>query len=71
MRQEVVNILFLIALAAAAVVGLVLWKALSPQPPPPLDRSVPPERRTLAPDDDPEFLRQLGERLRKEGEDRR
>jgi len=60
--------LFLIALAAAAVVGFVLWKAMTSQPPQANNRSNAP-RRGGAPDDDPEFLRQLGERLRREGED--
>ncbi|HTF47919.1 MAG TPA: hypothetical protein VK735_10755 [Pseudonocardia sp.] len=59
--------LFLIALAAAAVVGFVLWKAMTSQPPQANNRSNPP--RPGAPDDDPEFLRQLGEKLRREGED--
>jgi hypothetical protein len=60
--------LFLIALAAAAVVGFVLWKAMTDQPSRKSDRSTAP-RRSAAPEDDPEFLRQLGERLRREGED--
>ncbi|HEX4247042.1 MAG TPA: hypothetical protein VH008_04190 [Pseudonocardia sp.] len=60
--------LFLIALAAAAVVGFVLWKAMTDQPSRKSDRSAAP-RRAAAPEDDPEFLRQLGERLRREGED--
>lgn len=50
---------FLIAVLGAAIVTLVLWRMLSagvaPQPEPP-----------VAPDDDPEFLRQLDERLRRE-----
>ena len=61
-----VYLLFLIALAAAAVVGLVLWKAMTAQPP---EATVRPKPRRPAPDDDPEFLRQLGERMRREGDD--
>ncbi len=60
--------LFLIALAAAMAVGFLLWKAMTRQPSgqPERPRSVP---RPTAPDDDPEFLRKLGEQLRSEGED--
>ncbi|WP_028934801.1 hypothetical protein [Pseudonocardia spinosispora] len=60
--------LFLIALAAAALVGVLLWKLLARQPSDPANRSTS-ARPTAAPDDDPEFLRQLGEKLRREGED--
>lgn len=62
---------FLIALVVAALVGYLLWKVMVR---PPADRSTAstaqaPARGRLAPDDDPEFLRELGERLRREGED--
>lgn len=59
---------FLIALAAAAVVGFLLWKLVVTQPSDESPRSGPPERVT-APDDDPEFLRQLGERMKRGGDD--
>jgi hypothetical protein len=58
--------LFLIALTVAAIVGVVLWKAMTGQSSRPAGRS---STRRSAPDDDPEFLRQLSERLRREGED--
>jgi hypothetical protein len=65
---EVVHMLYIIALAALTAVGLLTWKAMSRQQPGTSStRSVPP--RQIAPDDDPEFLRRLGERLRSEGED--
>lgn len=60
--------LFLIALAAAAIVGVVLWKTMSGHPASPTE-SAAGTRRGAAPDDDPEFLRQLSERVRREGED--
>lgn len=62
--------LFLIALASAAVVGLIIWRTMGQQ------RDDTPEtkpptapRRVVAPDDDPDFLRQLDERLRSDGDD--
>jgi hypothetical protein len=59
--------LFLTALAAAVIVGVVLWKAMTGHAPSKVER-IPP--RPAAPDDDPEFLRQLSERVRRaEGED--
>jgi hypothetical protein len=61
--------LFLIALAAAAVVGFVLWKVMTGPHDPGAEQSSAPAGRVTAPEDDPEFLRQLGERLRREGED--
>jgi hypothetical protein len=58
--------LFIVALAVAMAVGLLMWKTMSQQP----DQAArPTPGRSVAPDDDPEFLRQLGERLRSEGED--
>lgn len=59
--------LFIVALAAAMAVGFLMWKTMSQQQPGQTRRSAPP--RSVAPDDDPEFLRKLGERLRSEGED--
>ena len=64
-------LLFLIALAAAAVVGSVLWKVMAGPPVQGPEQNAAPPRRPIAPDDDPEFLRLLGERLRREGEDPR
>jgi hypothetical protein len=67
--------LFLIAFVGAAIIALVLWKAMNsgavelPQPP----RRGPvtgPSRapRVSGPDDDPEFLRQLDEKVRRRDE---
>lgn len=60
--------LLLIALAAGLIVGLLLWQMMVRRPPLPVSRPSAP-RRPAAPDDDAEFLRQLGERLRSEGDD--
>ncbi|MGI9003899.1 MAG: hypothetical protein ACR2GH_19995 [Pseudonocardia sp.] len=62
--------LFLIALVGAVVVVLVLWKAMNtarneitqPQRRPPTGPSRP---RVSGPDDDPAFLRQLDEKVRR------
>ncbi|HZZ52517.1 MAG TPA: hypothetical protein VFE65_36930 [Pseudonocardia sp.] len=59
---------FLIALAAAAVVGFLLWKLVVTQPSDESPRSRPPQRAT-APDDDVEFLQQLDERMKRGGDD--
>jgi len=65
--------LFLIALVGAAIVTLVLWKAMSavhtggpttPQGSAPRTRP----RRVYGPDDDPDFLHQLSEKLRRRDE---
>jgi hypothetical protein len=66
----VVDVLFLIALVAATALGSVLWHALKQRPSAPVSRPAP-ARRAVGPDDDPEFLRELGERLRREGDERR
>jgi hypothetical protein len=62
--------LFLIAFVGAAVIALVLWKAMSTsssqvlQPPrrPMMGSGRP---RVSGPDDDPDFLRQLDEKVRR------
>jgi hypothetical protein len=68
------TVLFLIAFIGAAVIALVLWKAMNtasraegqrPQRRPPA-RPVPPT--VSGPDDDPEFLRQLDEKVRRRDE---
>lgn len=67
--------LFLIAFVGAAIIALVLWKAMNsgavefPQP----QRRGPvvgPGRapRVSGPDDDPDFLRQLDEKVRRRDE---
>lgn len=55
--------LYLLATVGAVTVVLLLWKAFGPEPAP--------ERRQpgLAPDDDPDFLRELGRRQRPDSED--
>ncbi len=63
--------LFFIAFVGAAIIALVLWRAMSavradgPDVP---GRQVPgPARpRVSGPDDDPDFLRQLDERVRRQ-----
>jgi hypothetical protein len=60
--------LFLIAFVGAAVIALVLWRAMNSTAP--ADSAEPPVRapmrpRASGPDDDPEFLRQLDERVRR------
>ncbi len=57
---------YVLALIGAITVAVLLWKAFGPE------RGAAPVRRpSLAPDDDPEFLRRLGERKRRyrDGED--
>ena len=66
--------LFLIAFIGAAVIAIVLWKAMNaadkpeaarPSGQPPGGPSLP---RASGPDDDAEFLRQLDEKLRRRDE---
>jgi len=64
--------LFLIAFIGAAIVALVLWKAMgtvradgpSPSQSPTTRPGRPGRPRVHGPDDDPDFLRQLNEKLR-------
>ena len=67
--------LFLIAFVGAAIIALVLWKAMNsgavefPQPQargPVAGASRAP--RVTGPDDDPDFLRQLDEKVRRRDE---
>ena len=65
--------LFLIAFVGAAIIALVLWKAMNSvrgEAPPAAERQVPgPSRpRVSGPDDDPDFLRQLDERVRRQND---
>jgi len=65
--------LFLIALVGAAVIALVLWKAMNAargEIPEAQGRPVPPPSRprVSGPDEDPDFLRQLDERARRQDE---
>jgi hypothetical protein len=65
--------LFLIAFIGAAIVALVLWKAMKsggvdfpqPQRRPAAGPTTP---RVSGPDDDPDFLRQLDEKVRRRDE---
>ena len=64
--------LFVIAFVGAAIIALVLWKAMNSGDAFPQPRRRPvagpsrPSRPTVSgPDDDPEFLRQLDEKVRK------
>ena len=64
--------LFLIAFVGAAIIALVLWKAMNTSrgdaPPPVGPRQQPqgPARpRVSGPDDDPDFLRQLDEKVKR------
>ena len=62
--------LFLIAFVGAAIIAMVLWKAMnaSRAENPPLNRRPPqgPTRsRASGPDDDPDFLRQLDEKVKR------
>ncbi|WP_214364662.1 hypothetical protein [Pseudonocardia sp. H11422] len=62
--------LFLIAFAGAAIIALLLWRAMNSER---ADMPRVPRRptagtarpRTSGPDDDPEFLRQLDERVKR------
>jgi hypothetical protein len=63
--------LFLIAFVGAAIIAVVLWKAMnasrSDAPPPAVRPGRPglPRTRVSGPDDDPDFLRQLDERVKR------
>lgn len=70
---EVVTVLFLIALIGAAVIALVLWKAMNTAAR--ADAALraqrspgPSQPRVSGPDDDPEFLRKLDEKVRRRDE---
>jgi hypothetical protein len=63
--------LFLIAFVGAVIVAVVLWKAMNTvradgPTPPQTTRTRPSRPRVHGPDDDPDFLRRLGEKLRRE-----
>jgi len=62
---------FLIAFVGAAIIALVLWKAMNPsrrdvQQAPRKPAAGPPARpRVSGPDDDPEFLKRLDEKVKR------
>lgn len=58
--------LYVIAIFAAVAVVVALWRLLAPQHATGGRRQ---HQRVLAPDDDPDFLRELGERTRRRDED--
>lgn len=60
--------LFLIAFVGAAIIALVLWKAMNAsrtEAPPQVRRPPQARPRVSGPDDDPDFLRQLDERVKR------
>lgn len=58
--------LYLLAAVGALTVAVLLWRAFGAQTAGVTSRR---ERGTVAPDDDPEFLRGLDERNKKAGDD--
>ncbi|GAA4557386.1 hypothetical protein [Pseudonocardia xishanensis] len=69
-------LLYVVAFAGAAVIALLLWRAMNgDRAEIPRGTGAPrtsgPARRTrpTGPDDDPDFLRSLDESLRRDGED--
>jgi hypothetical protein len=56
---------YLLALVGAITVGVLLWRAFGPEQVGVGSRA----RRGIAPDDDPDFLRKLGEQAKREGKD--
>jgi hypothetical protein len=59
--------IYLLAVVGAIAVIVLLWRAFVARP-----ASVSPQRRrrSIAPDDDPEFLRRLDERKRRDSDDK-
>jgi hypothetical protein len=62
--------LFLVAFVGAAIIALVLWRSMNStrsEPPPPVRPQQPgaTRPRVSGPDDDPDFLRQLDERVKR------
>ncbi|MPZ64798.1 MAG: hypothetical protein GEU83_04530 [Pseudonocardiaceae bacterium] len=53
-----IAVLYVLAIIGAVTMVLLLWKAFGPE------RGAGPDERALAPDDDPDFLRELGRRQR-------
>ncbi|WP_433274998.1 hypothetical protein ACQPZF_39720 [Actinosynnema sp. CS-041913] len=64
MAKEVATMLYVLALVGALTIAVLLWRAFGP------DRvETAPSRRVVAPDDDPEFLRKLGEQKKRPDEE--
>jgi hypothetical protein len=75
---EVVDVLYLVAFAGAAVIAFLLWRAMNGEraeiprgSSAPRASGTPRAPRPTGPDDDPDFLRSLDEDLRRpdEGEE--
>ncbi|KOX33883.1 hypothetical protein ADK67_05855 [Saccharothrix sp. NRRL B-16348] len=56
--------LYLLAVIGALTIAVLLWRAFGPNR---VDTA--PSRRIVAPDDDPDFLRKLGEQRKKKPDD--
>lgn len=54
---------YLLALAGLVIVAVLIWRAVSPS-----HVGVGARRRPVAPDDDPDFLRKLGEQIKRPGD---
>jgi hypothetical protein len=52
--------LYVLAIVGLVIVAVLIWRALSPA-----RVGVGARRRPMAPDDDPDFLRKLGEQIRR------
>jgi hypothetical protein len=59
----VIAVLYVLATIGAVTVALLLWKAFGPE------RAAGARDHVLAPDDDPDFLRELGRRQRRPDSD--
>jgi len=51
---------YVLALAGLVIVAILVWRAVSPN-----RVGVGARRRPVAPDDDPDFLRKLGEQIKR------
>jgi hypothetical protein len=56
--------IYLLAVVGALTIAVLMWRAFGPQA-----AAVPTARKTIAPDDDPDFLRKLGEKHPRPDED--
>jgi hypothetical protein len=61
---EVTSMLYLLAAIGVVTIAALLWRALKPD-----QVGVGARRHVVGPDDDPEFLRHLGEQNRRPGGD--
>jgi hypothetical protein len=62
--KEVATMLYVLAAIGALTVFMLLWKAFGPG-----KLETAPRGRVLAPDDDPDFLRKLGEQTKRRPEE--